>query len=640
MLEWSEKQLRSMASIMQLRASCRRNLAFQNAELLRRMEVTVDPHNSFMRPVIGRLKPGVSPAQAQAELQTFAARLPLDRNQRRDEVVAEIVPLRELFAADVRKLLLIFAGAVLFVFLIACGNFANLLLIRGTSRQQEIAIRAALGAGRRRLVQQLLVESTLLSLFGGAAGVLLSVGGVRALLAILPAGEIPHVRNVHIDGWVLTFTFGLSLLTGIVFGLAPALRITVQELREATNDGGRQTTTSHERLRGVFVIAEIALALVLLSGAGLLVRSFLRIRSVNPGFRSANILAATVDLPASRYRSARQMQALIERVRIALALLPGTESVGSVNWIPLRPEFARGDFQLEDGRRLPSGFLVDKPVVSIGYFRTMGIRLLTGRDFTERDNASAPAVVIISESVARRLWPAGDATGKRISMEDHPKPGDWLTIVGIVNDVKQQSLTDTPSASIYQPYMQVSQPFFLSHVSFVVQTKRNPAALASGVRTVLHKADDALPAQSVTTMDSIIADTITEARAQTRLLSMFSMIALFLAAIGIYGVLVCSVVERTHEIGIRVAIGAQAADVLEMVFYRTLVLAGSGVAVGTAIAFMLTRILSKFLFEVTPTDPFTFIAVTGLLLFVAFAATWIPARRAILVDPMDALRYE
>jgi putative ABC transport system permease protein len=428
----------------------------------------------------------------------------------------------------------------------------------------------------------------LLSLLGGTLGVLLSVAGVRALLALLPPGKIPRAGDVHLDGWVLAFTFGLSLVTGLVFGLAPALQATRRELREAVSEGGRTVTARHERLRGALVMAEIALALVLLTGAGLLVRSFLQIRSVDPGFRPANILAATVDLPDSRYRTAAQMRALDDRVLAALSILPGAKSVAAVNWIPLRPKFVRGDFQLEDGRRLPSDFLVDKPVVSAGYFRTMGIRLLSGREFTERDTANALAVTIISESVARRLWPGGDAIGKRISMEDKPKPGDWLTIVGIVGDVRQQSLTGAPSASVYQPYQQVNQPFFLGHISFVVQTTEKPMAMAAGIRAVLHKLDQELPTQSVATMDAIIASTMTEARSQTRWLGMFSIMALALAAIGIYGVLACSVAERTHEIGIRMAMGAAGKDVLWMILRRTLALATSGVAIGMLGAFAVT----------------------------------------------------
>ncbi len=614
------------------------SFAFQDAELWKRIEIELRPHNSFMRPVIGRLKPGVPARQADAELQAFAAQRP--RGKGENGFIARILPLKELFVADVRKLLLIFSGAVAFVFLIACANFANLLLIRGASRQQEIAIRAALGASRWRLVRQLLAESTLLSLAGGALGILLSIAGAKVLLALLPTGKIPRVEDVHMDIWVLAFTLALSLFTGLVFGLAPALKATRRELRQAVNEGGRSLTGRHERLRGALVTVEIALALVLLTGAGLLVRSFLQMRSVNPGFRPENILAATVELPDSRYPTAAKMRALDEQVLASLAVLPGAASVAAVNWIPLKREFVRGDFQLEDGRHVPRGFIVDKPAVSAGYFRTMGIRLLSGREFTARDNSAAPGVVIISESVARQLWPGGDAIGQRISMEDNAKPGDWLTIIGIVSDVKQLSLTDTPSASVYQPYLQLDRAFFLNHMNFVVQTTANPTAIASGIRAVIHHADPELPTQSISTMEEIISDRITEAHSQTRLLGMFSMIALLLAAVGIYGVLASAVAERTHEIGIRMAMGARQEDVLWLVLRRTLALAGSGVLIGTLGALAVTRVLGKLLFEVKPADPPTFLAVTGLLVLVALLSAWIPARRATRVHPLVALRHE
>lgn len=613
---------------------------FQDAQLWTRMEVRLDPRRSSVGPVIGRLRPGVLPQQAEAELQTFAARRPPREPTNRDHFGAGLLPLRELFVADVRKLLLVFTGAVSFVFLIACANFANLLLIRGASRRQEIAVRAALGASRGRLLRQLLTESTLLSLAGGALGALFSVAGVRALLALLPPGKIPLLGDVHLDGWVLAFTLGLSLITGIVFGLVPSLKGTRRELRQAVSEGGRSVSPIHERLRGVLVTAEIALTLVLLTGAGLLVRSLLYMQSVNPGFRPANLLVATVDLPDSRYRTAVQMRALDDRVLADLSSLPGAATVAAVNWIPFRPEFVWGDFQLEDGRHLPHGFLVDKPVVSSGYFRAMGIRLLSGREFTERDDAASRPVAVISESVARRLWPAGNAIGKRISMEYDPKPADWLTIVGIVNDVRQQSLAETPSAMVYQPYRQVNHPFFLSHVSFVIQRRENSTTMSAQVRAVLHKADPELPTQCITSMDAMIADSTTAARSQTQLLGIFSTLSLLLAAIGIYGVLACSVAERTREIGIRMALGAEAQDILLMVFRRTLLLAGSGVLVGVLGALALTRVLTKFLFEVSSTDPITFLAVTGTLLTVALLSASIPAARAARVHPLVALRQQ
>lgn len=607
------------------------DFTFQGAELWMRMEIRLDSHNSFMRPVIGRLKPGVSPQRAEAELQAFGARLPLQAGENRNDFVARILPLKELFVANVRKLLLIFTGAVAFVFLIVCANVANLLLIRGASRKQELAVRAALGASRWRLIRQLLTESTMLSVAGGGLAVLLSVAGVRGLLTLVPPGTIPRTGEVHLDGWVLAFTFALSAVTGIFFGLMPALQATRRELPK---------TGRHEGLRAALVTAEIALALVLLTGSGLLVKSFLRMNSVNPGFRSTNLLVATVDLPDSRYRTAAQMRILTERTLSMLSNLPGVTSVAAVNSMPFGLWGVRGDFQLEAGRHLPRGYLADKPVISPGYFRTMGIRLLSGREFSERDNSTQPGVVIVSHSVAHRLWPGQNAAGKRISMEDEPKAEDWLTVVGVVSDVRQQRLTDAPGATVYQTYQQIKQPFFLSNMSFVVLTSANSTAVASGIREVIHKMDKDLPTQSITTMDTIVAETMTQPLFQTRLLGLFSMMALFLAAIGVYGVLACTVAERTHEIGIRMAVGAQENDIFRMVLRRTLVMAGSGVLIGMFGAVAVTRVLAKFLFEVTPTDPPTFITVTAILVIAALLSAWIPARRATRVYPLVALRYE
>jgi predicted permease len=392
------------------------------------------PPQLFFFPVVGRLKPGVSPAKTQAELATFAATLSHDGGLSKDGYVARIVPLKELFVADVRKLLLIFAGAVTFVFLIASANYANLLLIRGAGRQPEIAVRAALGASRGRLVRQLMTESLLLSLVGAIVGLLLSVVGLRGLVALLPPDRIRSAGELHLDGWVLLFTFTLSLITGLIFGLAPALQATRRELREGVNEGGRSVVIRRERLRGALVVIEMALALILLAGAGLLTKRFLLMRSVNPGFRPTNLTVATLDLSGAGYHTAAQMREFDQRV---LSSLPGAKSVAAVSFLPFGYG-VMGDFKLSDGRHLRKGFQVDKPEVSSDYFRVMEIPLISGRVFNEHDDLAEPGVVVISQSVARQLWPAGNAIGQRISMEDDPKPEDWLTIVGVVSDVRQR----------------------------------------------------------------------------------------------------------------------------------------------------------------------------------------------------------
>jgi len=609
-----------------------------DAEMWTPLAVQIDPHNSYTRPVLGRLKPGISRQRAQAELETFASRLPLGPGEKRSDFVARIIPLKDSVVGNIRSSLLIFAGAVAFVLLIACANFANLLLIRAAGRRQEISVRAALGAGRGRLVRQLLTESTLVALAGGAAGMLLATIGVPALLALAPTGKIPRIDEIRMDAWVLAFTVAVSVMTGIVFGLAPALGATGRGLRESLSGSGRTLTGRHGGFRSVLVVSEIALALVLLAGAGLMLKSFLRIRAVNPGFHAKNVLTMAVELPESTYQTAAQMRAFHQRTLEKLASLPGVLVAGAVNWLPLGQWWVKGDFRLEGG--VHSHYNVLKPAVSPGYFQTIGIRMRSGRDFTERDIATAPGVVIVSQLVAKRFWPGEDPIGRRISMEDDPKPEDWLTIVGVVDDVRQLGLTDQPEPAIYQPYLQVTRTFFLGHMTFAVRTASNPQSMATAVRGVLRSLDKNQPVQSISTMEDVVTATTTEPRFQTRLLAVFATLALVLAAIGVYGVLAYSVSERTHEIGIRIALGAGTGNVMGMVFRNSLTLAAAGVSLGTAGALVVTRVLEKYLFDVKPTDPATFAVVALLLAGIALLAGCIPARRATKVDPVVALRFE
>jgi predicted permease len=613
-----------------------------HAALWQPTEVTTNPHNSWSRPVVGRLRDGVTREQALAELNTIVPQLSGHPGVKRDKLVAEVVALKQFVVGDIERALWIFAGAVGFVLLIACANVANLLLMRAASRQQEIAVRAALGAERPRLVRQLLTESVVIAATGGALGVLLAIVGVRALIALAPIGRIPRIDELHVDAVVLSFTAGLSLITGLVFGLAPALRATRRELRDSLGQGARTVTARHGGLRAALVVAEIALALVLLTGAGLMIRSFARMRSVDLGFRPENVVAMTVDLPASTYRDAQAMQRFHHSMLDGLAALPGVEAVGAVNWRPLGDGLIAGDFHLDDGRELPKGAAwADKLVVSAGYFRTSGIRVRSGRDFADRDDASAPGVVIFSASLARRLWPNVNPLGKRITMDDKPKPdSEWLTIVGVVDDVVQKGVTTAPDAALYQPYAQVQSTFFLEHMTFAVRTASSPATVTAAMRAVLRSVDKDQPAQRIATMNELIAATTAEPLFQTRLLALFSTLALVLAAIGIYGVLAYSVAERMHEIGIRVALGAQARDVSRMVVRRTLALSLPGVALGVLGALAVTRVLDRLLFGVKPNDPATLAAVATLLAGVALVAALIPARRAARVDPMIALRAE
>jgi len=603
------------------------------------LNVGGDPHNTYTRAVIGRLRPSVSQQQAQAELEAFAKHLPPGPGASAESMVAEVLPMNDLLVQKIRKSLLIFMGAVAFVLLIACANVANLLLMRGTARQREIAVRTALGASRRRVMRQLLTESTLLSLGGSIAGILVALAGVPALLAIAPAAGVPRIEEIHIDARVLAFTILLGACMGILFGLAPALQATGHSVRAFLGLGGPTLTARRQRVRSALVVAEIALALVLLTGAGLMLKSFMLMRTVDPGFRTGNILTMTVDLPDASYPTAAAIQAFDADVLVKLKTLPGVVSAGAVNFMPLQPFLVQGDFHLDGGRKLPRDYTVAKPAVSADYFRVMGIRFLKGREFTDQDNTAAQGVAIVSQSVARTLWPGEDPIGQRLTMEDEPKPKDWLTVVGVVDDVRQQSLAEKPLPAIYQPYEQVTRSFFLSHMSFVVRTAENPLAVAAGMRAALHGVDKNQPVAIAPLTDLADASTA-ETWFQARLISTFSLLALILAAIGIYGVLAYAVTERTREIGIRMALGAKKRDITGMLLKRTLALIMCGVVLGGCGALVLTRVLARFLFEVKPNDPLTFLSVAAILAATGIVAGLLPAQRATRVDPVVALRWE
>lgn len=604
--------------------------------------VRTQEHLSLLMNVIGRLKDGVSASSVVAELDTVVKRMPAkasgEEGSRRPP--ARVIPLLEFVSGRAQRALLIFLGAVAFVLLIACANVANLMLARAAGRRQEIAVRSALGAGRGRLLRPLLAESMLVALGGGAAGLLLALWGVPALTALAPGEMLPRVEQIGIDGWVLAFTLVLSMATGLGFGILPALQVTRREVRESLNLGGRTATGRHETLRGALVVGEIALALVLLTGAGLMLKSFLRMTSSPTGFQAENAIAMMVDLPDNVYQTAPQLQAFRQQTVERLLRLPGVTAAAAVNWVPFGGALTMGDFHLEDGRPLPHGYMADKPAVTPGYFRAMRIPILRGRDFTERDNAEAPGTLIVSNSVARRFWPRQDPIGKRIAVQDNPKPNDWLTIVGVAEDVKQTGMSDKLRDTLYQPLAQVTQPWFLSHMAFVARTAGDPRSVAAAMRAVVRGIDKDQPVQRVAMMQDLIVESTAEPRFQARLLGAFSILAVILAAVGIYGVLAYSVTQRTHEIGIRMALGAARRDVLSLVLRRTLVLAGAGIVLGTAGALAATRVLARFLYEITPTDPATFAAVAAVLTCVALMASLIPARRATNVDPMVALRYE
>jgi putative ABC transport system permease protein len=599
----------------------------------------LDPTNNHVafRNVVGRLAPGATAARAKAELDAVNARLEAE-SHRHDNLEMVIAPLRDSIVGPARPALLIFLGAVGCVLLIACVNVANLLLSRAATRKQEIAIRVSLGAGRARLLRQLLTESVVLGAIGGLLGLIVAVWGVAALVQLAPPNRIPRVNEIRFDVWILAFNAGVSLFTSLLFGLAPAWQLTRARQPQNWKDASARGSTRTGALRSVLVTAEVALALVLLIGAGLLVRSFEKLRSVNLGFRPDNVLAMSVELNGKPYESAAQIQRFDNAVRDRIARLSGVTAVGLVNWLPMSDALIQGDFKLGD-QAVPPDVIAVKPAVSPGYFHAMGISLVRGRAFDAHDTPQSTPVAIVDETFARRFWPEQNPIGKRISYADHPKSSDWMTVVGVVAPIRQESPASV-HPTVYQPIAQVQQSFFLQDVSFVVRSHANPASLAPALRAQVWGVDKDLPIRGMSSMHELLYASTAEPRFQTRVLAAFSATAFLLAIVGIYGVMAYSVTQRTREIGIRMAVGAERKHIVGMILWRSAALVAGGLIMGLAGAWAATRVLKDFLFEVTPADPLTFAAVSVLLALVALAACYVPARRAASTDPLVALRYE
>jgi predicted permease len=601
------------------------------------LAVRIQPNLGFTRPVIGRLKPGMTREQAQADLDLWVRSLPPDSGRPAD-LVARVTPLHRAMVGDVRLPLLVFGGAVVFLLSIACANVANLLLMRAISRRQEMATRLALGAGRGRLVRQLLTESALLSIAGGLVGVALAWLAGPALLTLVPVGRLPNDIAIAADGWVLAFTAGLSVLTGLAVGLAPIVQLGAAD-QYVTLRSHAVTRQSH-RLRQALVVAQVALTLVLLVGAGLLVRSFAGLRGVPLGFSAERVMTMTVDLPMSRYATAADATAFHARLLQALAATPGIQSTAAVNWLPLGNMVIFGDVQAEDRSDLVGQYNATKVAVSPRYFETMGIRVLRGRDFTDGDRAGSLPVLVVSESVARRLWPGGEPLGRRVALRDNPRPEDWLTVIGVVEDVRQGGFKSDPTHAVYQPFMQVTNRFFVGYMTFLARTPTDAELSAPLMREALRQVDKDEAPESLAALDAVIDRSVADPKFQARVLVLFSSVALLLAAVGIYGVMAASVLERRFEIGVRMALGADQSSLVRMVLRRTLLLTAAGLAVGVAGALALTRALETLLFNVTPTDAATFGAAVLILVAAAIAAALGPARRASSIDPLVALRAE
>jgi putative ABC transport system permease protein len=590
--------------------------------------------------VLGRLKPEVTFAQAQSELDTVAenVRKQFMPGTGPDGWGLMMQPLSEMVIGDVRPMLWTLLGAVGLVLLIACANVANLLLARSASRRKEMAIRTALGAGRARVIRQLLTESVLLSFVGGAAGLLLAMWGVELLLSFNES-KIPRAYEVGVDLRVLGFTIGVSLLTGVLFGLAPALQASKVDLHDALKEGGRTGSGGLRRgARSVLVIAEMAVALMLLVGAGLLIKSFIQLQQVNPGFKPEGVLSMQLTLPESKYREPQQREAFYRQLLEQVRALPGVEASGATTALPLSGYNPSGSFQIE-GRIVPQGQSSphgDRWMVSHEYFKAMSIPLIKGRYFNERDSADAPGVAILDETIARKYWPDEDPLGKRIVFEGTAQAPRWREVVGIVGHVKHKGLEGESRVQYYVPLPQRPN----AGIFLVLKTAGDPENLAASVRGVVRGLDKDLPVFKVTTMQQLVADSMAQRRFSMLMFGIFAFVALLLASVGLYGVLAYSVTQRTQEIGVRMALGAQARDVLGMVVGQGMRLVFVGVALGLALAFAFARVISNQLYGVTATDPWVFAGVALLLTAVAFLACYIPARRATKVDPMIALRYE
>ena len=588
--------------------------------------------------VIARLKPTASIEQARAEMETISARLDQQYPDANAGWGATIIPLHERFVGDVRSAMLVLLGAVAFLLLIACANVANLLLVRLTARQKEIAIRKALGATRGRLVRQFLTESLLLALAGGLLGTLLAVFGINILIALSP-GNIPRIGEASLDVRVLGFTLGLSLLTGIIFGLAPALNASNPDLNESLKEGGKNPGqgASGGRLRNLLMVFEVSMALLLLIGAGLMVKSFLRLQQVDPGFNPERVLTVELALPRSKYKEPHQVLPFYNEVVSRIEVLPGVQAAAAVSALPLGGRVAVLNLEIEGRPRLPAGHVIgaEWQVVSPSYFRTMGIPLLKGRLFTDQDVEGATGVIVINDVMADRYWPNEDPTGKRISLVD-AQTGPYLTVIGVVGNVRQVTLDSEPYPQMYEAYSQ--NPRW--GAALVVRTSNDPMSIVSAVRTQVSALDRDQPLYNVRSMGDVLADSVSRQRFNTLLIGIFTAVALVLAAVGIYGVISYSVSHRSHEIGIRMALGARQADILKMVIEHGLKLALVGVGLGLVAAFVLTRVMSNLLYGVSAIDPFTFAIGAIILVGVAVIACYIPARRATKVDPMIALRYE
>jgi putative ABC transport system permease protein len=583
--------------------------------------------------VIGRLKTGVSLERAQVEMNTITQRLQQEASYKVDPI--QLTLLSKEFSKRVGPALGILLGTVGFVLLVGCANVAGLLLERAASRQKEFAIRSAVGASRGRLIRQLLTESVLLALLGGGLGVLFSWLSLDALVSISPV-QIPQIHTIEISRGVLLFTLGMSILTGFVFGLAPALQFSKPDLNDLLKDSGKGGPAA-SRLRQLLIISEIAIALVLLVGATLMLKTFRNLMSIEKGFDSASVLTLEISPPRLKYKNLQQQADFYRRITESIRSVPGVLSVGGANHIPLASK--QGEMILPlfvEGRPATNQWQDsgDYRVISPDYFHAMGMTLLNGRTFSEQDSQKSQRVIIVNEALARKLFPTGDAIGKRLLVGD--SNGDSYEIIGLVADITNWGLTERPAPEFYLSYQQTPPPF----MGLAIRTKGDPRQFIADVRRAIWAVDSDQPLYNIMTMEQALRDSISQQRFAMFLLGIFAAAAFIMATVGIYGIASHAVTQRTHEIGVRMALGAKSGDVLKMIARQAGSLILIGIAVGLAGAFALTRVLASLLYAVKPTDPAVFTGAAIVLALVALLACYVPARRATKVDPVVALRYE
>jgi putative ABC transport system permease protein len=587
--------------------------------------------------VLARMKNGVTLNKAAAEMVTISTRLAQQYPQTNTGVIARVKSLHEQLTGDLREVLWVLFAAVGFLLLIACVNVANLLLTKSVGRQREIAIRLAVGSGARRLVRQLLTESVLLFLLGGVAGLIVGLAALRLLLHAAPTGLIPEVISVHLDSRVFGFTFLVAFLTGTLAGLIPALQATRVSLSDMLKESGSAVAPSHGLSRGLLTAGEIAIALVMLVGAGLATRSLVRLLGVQLGFDPRQVVTARISLPDARYPKEPQQKAFFRNLIERVQTLPGVVSAGATTELPL--EGGNNGPVVIEGQPAPkdmwSSPLVESCTVTPNYFRTMRIPLLSGRDVAETDTPDKLPVAVINETMAHRFWPSQDAVGRRFKKDSDPK-AKWITVIGVVGDVREFRLASPPIPEAYYPESQETR----SELALVVRAANDPEGQVSAIRNALHSLDKDLPLYGVQTLPEMVSNSSRERRFVVLLLALFAAVALALASVGIYGVVSYSVSQRTREIGIRMAFGAEVRNVLGMVLSEGLRLVIAGVAVGLLGAWALSRYLTSILYSVRATDPLTYVLVALLMTAVALLACLVPARRAARVDPMVALRYE